>query len=390
MRIKKKTIGFFLIIAIGYMYIVTMASSFGINIAAFGIATHRAQLLLMIALIGAVCMIHGRILIYNNILRAGAFLMLYMFVCGINQNGAWTAWISCSVMWYFIILIIYNMNFSREDIVAMAPILWGVAVVLSIIYIYGMLNTHTITSVASFNSIYYVLCALPFVFLISKIKWQIIGLFVVTATVLISGKGTCLLALVVIWIIVAIKRLNLRKIAISKLIVRVGITIILIVAFVSVFQAQTNMQITEIIKDTWLELNGGGNGRSDIYQAAWKEFLKSDIWRQLVGHGYNWIDSALHIGTHNDFLMILCNYGLIGFGLYIFFWYSLIHGIVELKKIESEFLMAYEISIVVFLAVSMGSNVINTQIQFLLLCVLWGICSPHQFRNNVKKEVDFI
>lgn len=390
MRIKKKTIGFFLIIAIGYMYIVTMASSFGINIAAFGIATHRAQLLIMVTLIGTICVIRGKVLRVNSALKVGGFLMLYMFFCGFGRSGNWTAWISCSVMWYFIILIIYNMDFSNADIGKIAPILWGIAVGLSIIYIYGSLNTYTIISVASFNSIYYVLCAVPFIFLISKIKWEIIGLFIVTATVLISGKGTCLLALAIIWILFVIKRLNLKKVSVSKLIVRVGLAIFLIVAFVSFFQTQTNIQVAEIIKDTWLELNGGGNGRSSIYAMAWNEFLKSDIWRQFVGHGYNWIDSTLKIGTHNDFLMILCNYGLIGFVGYIFFWYYLIRNIFELKKMESDFLMAYEVSIIVFFAVSMGSNVINTQIQFLLLCVLWGICSPHQCRNNIKSEVDII
>lgn len=389
MRIKR-TVGYLLVLAIGYMYIVTTASSFGINIVSFGIDTHRAQLLMMVALIGIICVIYGKVLTYNNILKAGLFLMLYMFLCGLNQNGNWASWISCSIMWYFIILIIYNMDFKKEDIVTIAPLLWMTAVVLSIIYIYGTLNIHTITSVASSNSIYYVLCALPFVFLVPRIKWQIIGLFVVTATILISGKGTCLLALVIIWIIFAVKRLDLKKMSVSKMVIRMLAIILLVVAFVNFFQAQTDLQIVKIIEDTWTELNSGGNGRSSIYVTAWNVFLKSDIWGQLVGHGYNWIDSAINIGTHNDFLMILCNYGLIGLGLYIFFWFHLVQTIYDLKRMGSDFLVAYEVSIVAFFAVSMGSNVINTQIQFLLLCVLWGICSPHQCRNNVKKEVDFI
>lgn len=389
MRIKR-TVGYLLVLAIAYMYIVTTASSFGINIVSFGIDTHRAQLLMMVALIGIICVIYGKVLTYNNILKAGLFLMLYMFLCGLNQNGNWASWISCSIMWYFIILIIYNMDFKKEDIVTIAPLLWMTAVVLSIIYIYGTLNIHTITSVASSNSIYYVLCALPFVFLVPRIKWQIIGLFVVTATILISGKGTCLLALVIIWIIFAVKRLDLKKMSVSKMVIRMLAIILLVVAFVNFFQAQTDLQIVKIIEDTWTELNSGGNGRSSIYVTAWNVFLKSDIWGQLVGHGYNWIDSAINIGTHNDFLMILCNYGLIGLGLYIFFWFHLVQTIYDLKRMGSDFLVAYEVSIVAFFAVSMGSNVINTQIQFLLLCVLWGICSPHQCRNNVKKEVDFI
>lgn len=385
MRSKKKTIGYFLVIAICYMYIVTMTSSFGINIDIFGLATRRAQLLIMVALMGIICVISGRMLAYNSILKSGALLMLYMFILGINQNGNLASWISCSVMWYFIFLIFYNMDFCSMDIIAVAPILFGTSVILSAVYIYGTLSVHTIISVASSNSIYFVLCALPFVFLIPKVKWQLIGLFAATATILISKKGTCLLALAIIWGIFAVKSLNVKKISISKIVVRLCIAVLLIIVLTTIFQTQTNIQISEVLENTWSELNSGGNGRIDIYASAWNEFLRSDIWGQLFGHGYNWINSVINIGTHNDFLMVLCNYGLIGFVLYMSFWFCLIQGILQLKKIDSNFLLPYEVSIVVFFAVSMGSNVINTQIQFLLLCVLWGICSPHQCRNNSNR-----
>lgn len=382
MRNKKKTIGYFLAVAICYMYIATMTSSFGIQFDILGVGQRRAQLLIMVTLIGIICVISGRMLAYNSILKSGALLMFYMFILGINQNGNLASWISCSVMWYFILLIFYNMDFYSMDIIAVAPILFGTSVILSVVYIYGTLSVHTIISVASSNSIYYVLCALPFVFLIPKIKWQLIGLFMASVTILISGKGTCLLALAIIWAIFAVKSLNVKKISISKIAVRLCIVVLLFTVLTTIFQAQNNIQIRELFENTWSELTSGGNGRSEIYASAWNEFIKSDFWSQLVGHGFGWIDSAISIGTHNDFLMVLCNYGLIGFLLYLVFWFCLIQSIFHLKKMESEFLLAYEISIIVFFAVSMGSNVLNTQIQFLLLCVLWGMCSPHRCRNN--------
>ena len=379
MKINKKNIGNFLIIVICYMYIVTMAASFGINIDIFGITAHRAQLLIIIILIGMIYVIYGRILIYNSILKFGMFLVLYMFFLGINHNDNLFSWISCSIMWYFIILIIYNMDFNEENIITIAPILFGIFSILSMIYIYGKLNINTITSVANTNSIYFVLCSLPFVFLMSKIEWQLLGLFIATATILISEKGTCLLALIIVWFIFIIKNLNLKKESIFKVIVRLVILIFGIIAFTTIFQKQIDIQIIDIIRDTWIELKNGGNGRSSIYIATWNEFLKSDVWEQLIGHGYNWINHAINIGTHNDFLMVLCNYGIIGFVLYLAFWVELIQGVFKLKKMHSKFVLAYEVSILVFFAVSMGSNVFNTQIQFLLLCILWGMCSAHHY-----------
>ena len=133
---------------------------------------------------------------------------------------------------------------------------------------------------------------------------------------------------------------------------------------------------SNVFLELWDELTSGGNGRASIYASAWRAFLEANILRQIIGHGFNTVNQAINIGTHNDFLMVLYNYGMIGFALYLFFWVCLIQGFFQLKRESSTFTLAYEASLIVFFCISMASNVLNTQIQFLLLCMFWGICSP--------------
>ena len=363
MYLKKKTISYFIIIAICYLYIVTIASSFGVGSDILGAGERRSTFLIFIVVIGALCIISNRMLSYNRIILSGMLLTIYMFFLGIRHNTDVMAWLSCSVLWFLVMLIAYNMKFGDEDMIPLSTIFVVTSIALSITYIYGTVRPGRISSVASSNSIYYVLGAAPFIFL-TPVTWvQIAALCVSSAAIIISGKSTCFVALILIWMIFALKYFGR------------------IARFYAYSHAGSN-----VFLELWDELTSGGNGRASIYASAWRAFLEANILRQIIGHGFNTVNQAINIGTHNDFLMVLYNYGMIGFALYLFFWVCLIQGFFQLKRESSTFTLAYEASLIVFFCISMASNVLNTQIQFLLLCMFWGICSPgtrlrHQSNN---------
>ena len=57
-----------------------------------------------------------------------------------------------------------------------------------------------------------------------------------------------------------------------------------------------------------------GNGRLDIYSDVFVQYLDSDLFSQLFGHGYNMVSVVLKgPSAHNDFLEVLYDYGIIGF-----------------------------------------------------------------------------
>lgn len=377
MRTSKKMMTFFVIISICYMYIATVASYFGINIDRFGISEHRAQLLIVVLFVGLLNILLSKLkFVINETIFSGFLLILYMFFLGINNNIGFFSWISCSVMWLFFIFVIYNMFITEKDLnfIVFATIL--TAIILSIIQIYGLVTPGLNLDVAATNSIYYILGIVPFVFLTSNIWIRFLGLGFISCAIIISGKSTCLIALFFIWLLFIVKFLSKQNISKSKLITRLVLVIVFMFAVFKIVSIYImDGDTASIFTNTWEELISGGNGRADIYSATWEAFVSSPIIKQIFGHGFNSINLVIGIGTHNDFLMVLYNYGLIGFILYLYFWFSLIKGIIYLKKANSKFLLAYEVSIIVYFFISMASNVLNTQVQFLLLCMFWGLCS---------------
>lgn len=377
MRTSKKMMTFFVIISICYMYIATVASYFGINIDRFGISEHRAQLLIVVLFVGLLNILLSKLkFVINETIFSGFLLILYMFFLGINNNIGFFSWISCSVMWLFFIFVIYNMFITEKDLnfIVFATIL--TAIILSIIQIYGLVTPGLNLDVAATNSIYYILGIVPFVFLTPNIWIRFLGLGFISCAIIISGKSTCLIALFFIWLLFIVKFLSKQNISKSKLITRLVLIIVFMFAVFKIVSIYImDGDTASIFTNTWEELISGGNGRADIYSATWEAFVSSPIIKQIFGHGFNSINLVIGIGTHNDFLMVLYNYGLIGFILYLYFWFSLIKGIIYLKKANSKFLLAYEVSIIVYFFISMASNVLNTQVQFLLLCMFWGLCS---------------
>lgn len=124
------------------------------------------------------------------------------------------------------------------------------------------------------------------------------------------------------------------------------------------------------------EANTGGNGRFEIYTKTISEYSHLSIFKQIFGCGFNAINNAINIGTHNDFLMVLYNYGFVGFVIYITFFVQLVRDFLCLYREKSKYTFAFAVSLIVFFCVSMASNVLNTQIQFLLLCLFWGMTMP--------------
>lgn len=377
MRTSKKMMTFFVIISICYMYIATVASYFGFNIDRFGISEHRTQLLIVVLFVGLLNILLSKLkFVINETIFSGFLLILYMFFLGINNNVGFFSWISCSVMWLFFIFVIYNMFITEKDLNFIVFVTILTAIILSIIQIYGLITPGLNLDVAGTNSIYYILGIVPFVFLTSNIWIRFLGLGFISCAIIISGKSTCLIALFFIWLLFIVKFLSKQNISKSKLITRLVLIIIFMLAVFKIVSIYImDGDTASIFTNTWEELISGGNGRTDIYSATWEAFVSSPTIKQIFGHGFDSINLVIGIGTHNDFLMVLYNYGLIGFILYLYFWFSLIKGIIYLKKANSKFLLAYEVSIIVYFFISMASNVLNTQIQFLLLCMFWGLCS---------------
>ncbi len=382
---KKKIVVTLFVLTICYMYVVTLGTSFGFPIDFFGILERRAQLLGGIVILGVIEIVLGRYFRYDKTVLSGLFLMVYMFMLGFNHNSNFLAWLSCSVMWYFIFVIFYHLDISETDMQKYAVVFSVTSFLLSFLYLVGTITSGRVRTVANSNSIYYVLGAVPFLFVCKQRYIQWLGLLLSSAAVIISAKSTCLLAMLCIWIIFFLKIVCFENTGVIKIITNIVLIFVAIfVMWLGISAYTSSYSILDIFRNVFEELQSGGNGRFEIYRQAITAYMNSSLKGQIFGNGFNTINNTLGIGTHNDFLMVLYNYGMVGFVLYVAFWIQLVKNAVWFVKTKSKMSVPYVSSVVVFFWISMASNVLNTQIQFLLLCVLWGMISPKKIQNKVS------
>lgn len=197
---KYNFVQLFSAVAICYMYIATIGTSFGISTDPLSLGERRVYLLIAILVIGLVYIIISGRLLVNKTIRYGIILTLYMLLLGFGTSTNKISWFSCVGMWIFIILIQYNLDYSSQEDKILPNILCISSILISLTYIYGIITEGTVISVASTNSIYYVLCAMPLIFLSSTTPLVIFALLASSAAILISAKSTCLIALAFIWI----------------------------------------------------------------------------------------------------------------------------------------------------------------------------------------------
>lgn len=220
--------------------------------------------------------------------------------------------------------------------------------------------------VAASNSIYYVMSASIFIFLVRNNILKIALLVLPCLAMLLVGKSTCLLAMAVSVCFYFQKLLLQSR---GRIWIMAGI--VAAVGFVA-YWGEGLFNINDTLSGFSDDVDSGGNGRIEIWTTVLQRYASSDIFHMMIGNGPHAVSKAVNLGGHNDFIEVLFDFGLIGIILYLSFWWSLIQRSKEFST-KSDIRLAYIVSLIVYAAASIFSNFINTQIQMLFFVMFWGI-----------------
>ena len=357
------------IVVICYMYITTVGGYFQLGIDYLNISSKRNIVLAVIIILSITSAISSKINQLSNVAIYGGLLTFYMMLAGITANIQLLPWFSCIALWY-IVFLAFSLVKIDEYISKIIYIICSVtSIILSLLYCIGATKDNIESTVAGSNSIYYVLAVLPLALLASHNYLRYGVLLCCAVAIFISGKGTCILAFICILIYLFISgRERSIKIRGKRNFIFIFISALSCV----IITKYTSINIFDTIDGVLNEIADGGNGRTRIWTLCLSNYLENPYLSMLIGCGFNAINARLNIGAHNDFLMVLYNYGILGFSLYILFIIGLIKNIKRIKKNQALH-KAYACSIIIFIFMSFASNVINSQIQLLLISSFWGI-----------------
>jgi hypothetical protein len=176
-------------------------------------------------------------------------------------------------------------------------------------------DSETVNSVGdiilSENMIYFPLLTLPWLMLIEK-KWiRNFLLFVLFIAVLYSFKRTAILAIVLGFVPYLFLSLKSSK----KIVVNIIFLLMTLGVFGFSFYKIDQMENNAIVGRFSSMGEDGGSGRLIIYGIVYELQSQSSSYEWLFGHGHYAVkrDSSWDMSSHNDFLEVLYDYGIIIF-----------------------------------------------------------------------------
>lgn len=118
----------------------------------------------------------------------------------------------------------------------------------------------------------------------------------------------------------------------------------------------------------------GGSGRDMVYDYTWNLLLKSDLISLMFGHGFNTVVqySFLNLSAHTDFLETPFDYGIIGFIVYIVFYFRLFKYYKILRCYNPIYAPIFLATLFITFILSTFAHLIIYPTHFLFFCMYWG------------------
>lgn len=224
------------------------------------------------------------------------------------------------------------------------------------------------------SDVYFLLCLLPFVFLLDQGKNLAFKFIPLVIVVIFAAKRTGFIALggavFTYYLIEYVQSKNLKKFV--KMIAGIALSVVVFIVLYNILSSRFDINLLERMEEL---SEDGGSGRDDIYKGIWNAYKNSEFLNKLIGYGVNGIQVVYgrNTGAHNDFLEILYNYGI--FAELLFCGIYLIKIRTCIKMIKSGYKGAGAVGAVIVISflMSMFSNFFITFTHITLIGMFWGI-----------------
>lgn len=259
--------------------------------------------------------------------------------------------------------------FLREDERRVSHLIWFFVVVAAFGLFFFVQSMFAYGFSIQSNMIYFFELALPFLLLKDNKAWRNVVLILGTVAALASMKRSMMLAIALFWLVLAVKSL-LRSGRNRGLVVVYGLLIVGVVYFSFGYVNQ----LSGGLMTERFEMEDASNGRESLTEETRYLLDLSTTLELWFGHGHDAVrqHSSYEMSAHNEWLEILYDYGIIVLVIYFFFWVYLIKRWLFHYRTNSNYLIAYTLSICVFAVMSMVSELILYVSYFLYLVMFWA------------------
>lgn len=368
-----------------------------------GIAPYITSIIVSLIEVFAIITIvfNFKILVFSNICRTVMLWYVYVFL-NVLLNSANVLFDLREVIWWPSVFLIFfavfygkflnvRFNFLLKSMIFLLVILF----VQFILIRFSTVGFSIITGGKSLNHVFYVILLTPFIFLLRNKTWKYLLFSLAIVAALISFKRSAMICMFLMLLVsiyfdyIKDQRGNFFSKIFIGFIVVIGLS-----GLYEHFNSRSDDYITNRLSSIQ---DDGGSGRVDIYNTVFNSFEKQFFENKLMGVGHNGVRNSgivwetrgvanQYLSSHNDFIEIVYDYGIIGIIIYFFFIKSVIYNTLKIRKLDSKLFQANIVSLIMFLVMSMVSHLILYPTYFAYLIILWAITASYLHQNKRTYE----
>ncbi len=251
----------------------------------------------------------------NQVKLVNSYLGVFCFACYVlviyllkNSEYDLTEILNL-VSWWIVPILFYHYGMPENKKI------FG-AIIFLFVFIYSVLYWMFVINSSDFvwnnpelvNSIYYMIAIIPMLMLIENRLFKIIILTIIVSITILSSKSTAIIIVIASLLFYAI---NCGGGA-NKNLKRIGIIICLLALSLPLLSGVEQLFGVNILETLLQNLNDGGNGRIDIWEKVINHFNKGKISEKIFGFGFNTSSKLFELSTHNDFIKVMLDFGIVG------------------------------------------------------------------------------
>lgn len=270
----------------------------------------------------------------------------------------------------FICLYIISSNsdaLQNDLIIQRFTVLTFVAVLL--FYVTARSFFSDISQIGSIGSSYFLMCFVPWVFIVKDLKLRYILIALVAVTILVSSKRTSILGLALFIFVYVFSAIRGRNI-----LARFFVICFFIVAVGTLFYYVDDKLLGGHITERFSFFEKGAETRNEIRLATLIQFRNSSTEEKIIGHGYNTVidNNPLELSAHNDYVETLYDHGLVLSVLQLFIIMRLLLLSYKLYKSNNYLFPSTFASVALYVMMAYTTHLILYPYYFCFLTGFWG------------------
>ncbi len=282
------------------------------------------------------------------------------------------------VSWWIVPILFYHYGLPDNKKIFGAIIFMFVAVYF-VLYLMFVINSDVFiwNNPELVNSIYYMTAIIPMLLFVENRFFRISIIVMVVSAIVLSQKST---AIIIITASLLCYLLNMESNTNNHL-KRIGIIICFFVLSFPLLSVVEQLFGVNIIDALMANLNDGGNGRADIWEKVINHFNQGEFTEKLFGFGFDTSSRLFGLSTHNDFMEVMFDFGVVGLlimlGSLISLWVT-----VRCRLKGEKLYTALSLVMVQTVFLFMFSNALFTSKYILLLFVTCSLIMANANKRN--------